>query len=71
MSQTYTISNGELTLTLDEVEPSCYIVRSPMDPELITQADSIADAFESARDAMEALRASRAKLIEQLNLAAG
>jgi antitoxin HicB len=67
MSQrgTYTVSDGALVLTLEDAEEGGFIVTSPMEPELITQAESVAEAFEMARDAMEALAASRAKLIQQ------
>lgn len=62
----YTVSNGKLVLTLEEAEEGGYIVTSPMDPELITEAETVAEAFDMAEDALEALRASRSKLIEQL-----
>ena len=37
-----------------------------MDPELITEAESIGEAFEMAADALTALRDSRSKLVGQL-----
>jgi hypothetical protein len=42
------------------------VVTSPLDPELITEAETIEDAFRQARDALRALRASRAKLLRKL-----
>ncbi len=62
----YTITDGQLVLTLTEAEEGGYIVTSPMDPELVTEAETVAEAFEMARDALEGLRESRAKLIDQL-----
>ena len=63
---TYTVSDGELVLCLEPDEEGGYIVTSPLDPELVTEADSLDEAFENARDAAEALKESRRKLIEQL-----
>ncbi|MCC6682193.1 MAG: type II toxin-antitoxin system HicB family antitoxin [Phycisphaeraceae bacterium] len=62
----YTVSDGSLVLTLTEAEEGGFVVTSPMDPELITEAETVAEAFEMARDALEGLRKSRAKLIQQL-----
>ena len=65
-ARSYTVSDGDLVLVLTEAEEGGYVVTSPMDPELITEAETIAEAFEMARDALAALRASRTKLIDQL-----
>ena len=67
--KTYTVSDGELVLTLEEAEEGGYVVTSPFDPQLVTEAETVAQAFENARDAMQALAASRAKLFGKLNLA--
>ena len=61
MKRRYTISDGKLVLTLEPAEEGGYVVTSPLDPELITEAESVEEAFEQARDAMRALRQSRAK----------
>lgn len=66
MSRTYTASDGKLVLTLLEAEEGGYVVTSPLDPELITEADTLTEAFENARDALKALRRSRAKLLRKL-----
>ena len=66
MAKSYTISDGDLVLSLEPLDGGQFLVRSPMDPELVTQADSIADAFESARDAMEALNDARQDLYEKV-----
>jgi antitoxin HicB len=65
MVKRYTVSDGKLVLTLEEAEEGGYIVTSPLDPELITEAETIAEAFANARDAARALKQSRAKLIRK------
>lgn len=64
-NKTYTVSDGKLILTLEEAAEGGFIVRSPMDPELITEADSVAGAFEMARDALQGLRETREMLMTQ------
>jgi antitoxin HicB len=65
-TEKYTISDGKLALTLEPAEEGGFVVTSPLDPELITQAETIQEAFANARDAAQALNESRAKLIRQL-----
>lgn len=65
VGDSYTVSDGDLVLTLEEAEEGGFIVTSPLDPELITEADSLPEAFMMARDALEALTASRSKLISE------
>jgi antitoxin HicB len=60
--QQFTVSDGELVLTLEPAKEGGYLVTSPFDPELVTEAGSIEEAFEMARDAAEGLRKVRAKL---------
>jgi predicted RNase H-like HicB family nuclease len=67
----FTVSDGELVLKLEPAEEGGYIVTSEFDPELITEADTLEEAFDMARDALKALRASRAKLHRKLALAKG
>ena len=57
MPKHYTVSDGELVLFLWPAEERGYNVTSPLDPALITQAETLEEAFEMARDAMELLRA--------------
>ncbi len=64
--RTYTVSDGELMLTLTPAEEGGFVVTSPLDPELVTEADSVEEAFEMARDALDALHASRKKLFRTL-----
>ena len=65
-AKTYTVSDGDLVLSFEAAEEGGYVVTSPFDPELITEADSLDEAFENARDAAEALNKSRQKLAKQL-----
>ena len=65
-AKTYTVSDGRLVLSLELADEGGYIVTSPLDPELITEAETVEEAFENARDAADALRASGRKLIRQL-----
>lgn len=64
----FTVSNGDLVLLLELADEGGYIVTSPFEPELITEAESLEDAFAMARDAIKALRASRTKLHRKLAL---
>lgn len=62
----YTVSDGKIVLILQEAEEGGYIVTSPLDPQLITEAETVKEAFENAKDALAALSASRRKLIKKL-----
>ena len=70
MAKRYMVSDGKLVLTLAEAEEGGFIVTSPLDPELITEAESVQEAFENAGDAQKALKQSRAKLLKRLSVAA-
>ena len=65
MGKRYTVSDGKLVLTLQEAEEGGYVVTSPLDPQLVTEAETIAEAFENARDALKGLKRVRAKLLNQ------
>ncbi|MGH7202101.1 MAG: type II toxin-antitoxin system HicB family antitoxin [Planctomycetaceae bacterium] len=60
----YTVSDGRMVLHLEPAEEGGYIVKCPFDPELITEAETLQEAFENAYDAAEALRQSRKKLLQ-------
>ena len=68
MSKRYTVSDGKLVLNFEEAEEGGYIVTSPLDPELITQAENIEEAFANARDAAKCLKQSRARLSRLLTV---
>jgi len=61
MARQYNVSDGTLVLTLEESPEGGYVVTSPMEPALVTQAETLAEAFEMARDAIEELRRFRAE----------
>ncbi len=67
MSAKYTVSDGKLVLNLEPAEEGGYVVTSPLDPELITQAETIEEAFANARDAAQALKQARLKLLRRLS----
>jgi antitoxin HicB len=69
MSKRYTVSDGRLVLALEEAPEGGYVVTSPLDPELITEAETVGEAFVNARDALKSLVQSRAKLLKRLPLA--
>ena len=56
----YTVCDGDLTLTLEAAEEGGFVVTCPFDPALITEGDTLEEAFAMARDAREELRAFRA-----------
>jgi predicted RNase H-like HicB family nuclease len=62
-AQRYTISDGKLVLTLEESDEGGFVVSSPLYPGLWTQAESVREAFENARDALKALLETRRKPI--------
>ncbi|MBX9677254.1 MAG: type II toxin-antitoxin system HicB family antitoxin [Gemmataceae bacterium] len=62
----YIVSDGNLVLNLSVAEEGGYVVTSPFDPELLTEAETLEEAFENARDVADALRQARAKLSRQL-----
>ncbi len=58
MGKRYTVSDGKMVLTLEDAEEGGYIVTSPLNPELITEAETIEEAFADAPDAANALKSS-------------
>jgi predicted RNase H-like HicB family nuclease len=67
MRTRYTVSDGKLVLNLESAEEGGYIVTSPLDPELITQAETLEEAFANAHDAAQALKQARVKLLRRLS----
>ena len=66
MKKQYTVSDGKFVLRLEPAEEGGYTVTSPFDPELITEAETIEEAFANARDAARALKRARVKLSRRL-----
>jgi antitoxin HicB len=60
MARRYQVSDGKLLLTLQPEADGGFVVTSPIDPAMITQARTIEQAFVQARDAFAALAESRA-----------
>jgi predicted RNase H-like HicB family nuclease len=54
----FTVSDGELVLFLWPAEEGGYNVTSPLDPALITQAETVEEAFVMAHDAWELLKST-------------
>jgi hypothetical protein len=63
MTKSYTVSDGKLVLTLHPAPEGGYTVTSSMHPELVTEAETLPEAFANARDALKGLAKSRAKLV--------
>jgi antitoxin HicB len=61
-STKYTVTDGKLVLTLEVAEEGGFTVTSPFVPGLVTEAETLQEAFEMARDAEASLKAARAKL---------
>ena len=69
MSKLYTVSDGTMMLVLEEVEEGGFVVTSPIDPGLVTQAETLQEAFLMAYDAAECLAEGRKLLAERMGLA--
>lgn len=62
----YTVRDGKLVLLLEPADEGGHVVTCPLDPELITQGEPVEEAFENARDAVDALKDSRRKFVGEL-----
>lgn len=63
---TFTATDGKLIISLQSAAEGGYIVTSPMDPELITEAETLEEAFENSRDAIKSLRQARRQLAQHI-----
>ncbi len=61
MPKHYTVSDGELVLFLWPAEEGGYGITSPLDPALISEAETLEEAFMMARDAWALLKSPRTK----------
>ena len=68
MGKQYTVSDGKMMLVLEEAEEGGFVVTSPLDPGLVTQAETLQEAFQMAYDAAECLVIGRKSLAERLRL---
>lgn len=62
MSKKYIVTDGEMVLELLAAEEGGYTVTSPFMKGLVTEANTLEEAFEMARDAAEGLKEVRASL---------
>jgi hypothetical protein len=62
VTRRFVVSDGRTVVALAAAAEGGYVVTSPVDPELITRAETLDEAFEDVRDAGRALRRSRAKV---------
>ena len=65
MAKRCTVSDGKLLLRLEDAEEGGFVVTSLLDPEMVTEGDTLSECFEMARDALRALKVSRAMLPKQ------
>jgi len=56
----YTVTDGELVLVLEPDELGWYVVTSPFNPDVLTQARTVEEAFEMARDVIALFEEDRA-----------
>ena len=58
----YMVTDGKLVLVLElDEEVGGYCVTSPFNPDIITQAETVEEAFEMARDCAAVMKAARAE----------
>ena len=57
-----TVTDGKMVLVLEVAEEGGYTVTAPFIQGLVTEADTLEEAFDMARDAAAELKAARAKL---------
>jgi len=57
----YTVSDGELVLVLEVAEEGGYVVTAPFNPDVLTQAETVEEAFENARDVITLFEEDRAE----------
>ena len=46
----FIVTDGNLVLRLEPAEEGGYVVTSPFNPDVLTQAETLEEAFENARD---------------------
>ena len=66
---TYTVTDGKLVLELEVAEEGGFIVTAPFNSNVLTQAESLEEAFEMARDVIALFKQERsakpAKLVKR------
>jgi len=66
--QKYTVTDGDLVLELERDDRGWFTVTSPFDPGLVTEAKTLHEAFEMARDAKKLLDEARAARLKKSQL---
>ncbi len=59
-STEFTVTDGKLVLRLEPVEEGGYVVTSPFNSDILTQAETLEEAFENARDVIALFEEDRA-----------
>ncbi|HET6249091.1 MAG TPA: type II toxin-antitoxin system HicB family antitoxin [Tepidisphaeraceae bacterium] len=65
MAKRYTVCDGKLVDYLEGAKEGGYVVTSPMEPALVTEGETISEAFFMARDALKTIAQSRVKMQKQ------
>ena len=62
----YTVTDGRIQIQLTPCEEGGYLVTSPIDPALITEAENLEEAFINAYDAAQELEKARRMIAKKL-----
>jgi antitoxin HicB len=65
LAHRYTVSDGKLVLFLEPAEEGGYVITSPSDVQLNTQAETFEEVFPNAYDAREVLERTRLDLARE------
>jgi predicted RNase H-like HicB family nuclease len=65
----YTVTDGKMVLVLEVADEGGFVVTAPFIEGLITEAETLEEAFEMARDAAAELEAARAELRKTASVA--
>jgi predicted RNase H-like HicB family nuclease len=55
----FIVTDGTLVLRLEPADEGGYVVTSPFNPDILTQAETLEEAFENARDVITLFEADR------------
>ena len=55
----FIVTDGNLVLRLEPADEGGYVVTSPFNPDILTQAETLEEAFENARDVVALFEADR------------
>jgi predicted RNase H-like HicB family nuclease len=63
--KSFVASDGKIQIVLTPCEEGGYLVTSHLDPALITQAESLEEAFENAHDCIKELAIARREVAKR------